>query len=76
MKYIIKNFKDTCKEHMKYIIYVFIFIGSYSIIQSTWIIAEQAIEGTVVTTRVDIIISIILAAIVSNKLNKYIDISK
>lgn len=76
MKYIIKNFKDTCKEYMKYIIYVFIFIGSYSIIASSWIVAESIIEEAVVPSTVDNIIAIILAAILSNKLNNYVDIKK
>lgn len=68
--------KNLLNEYLKYIVYVLVYTGIYSIITSIWIIAEREIEGVNTTSIVDTFVAIILTGIISYKLNKYIEVSK
>ena len=68
--------KNLLNEYLKYIVYVLVYTGIYSIITSIWIIAEREIEGVNTTSIVDTFVAIILTGLISYKLNKYIEVSK
>lgn len=68
--------KNLLNEYLKYIVYVLVYTGIYSIITSIWIIAEREIEGVNTTSIVDTFVAIILTGIISYKLNKHIEVSK
>lgn len=72
MKYI----KETLNNYLKYIVFVINYIGVYAIISSIWIIAEKKIEGVNTYSIVDTYVAIILAGIISYKLNSYIEVNK
>lgn len=71
-----KTIKSACIDSMGYTVYTFIFVGALAGITALWQIAEKAIEGQVAPSSVDTFIAIILAAILSNNIFKYVEIKK